>query len=89
MEIQTMPKPSKPAGLTASLVRKGAATPSAPTAQKAPNQAHGSEYYKAMTLKLDRRRYDQLKRLGLRLDRSSQELLTDALDAMLKSQTGG
>lgn len=83
-----MPKPSKPAGLTASLVQKGAATPSAsaPTALQA---THGGEYYKALTLKLDRWRYDQLKMLGLRLDRSSQELLTDALDAMLKSQAGG
>ena len=76
----------RPAALGAGLVRKGA-TPPAPAqpAQPpttAPAPAAGS-YYKSLTLKLDRPRYSALKTLGLREDKSSQELLTAALDAYL------
>ncbi|MHB1701713.1 MAG: hypothetical protein ACYCSN_16600 [Acidobacteriaceae bacterium] len=82
----------KPAALGAGLVRKGTATP--PTPATAPPQAvqvattpapapAAGTYYKAVTLKLDKSRYSALKTLGLREDKSSQELLTVALDAFL------
>ena len=87
---------SKTASLTAGLVaRKGEATPAAvsvaapsagphatpeaPPAQAAP--APG--YYKALTVKLDRRRYEALKTAGLRLDKKSQDIFVEALDAYL------
>lgn len=76
----------KTASLTSTLVaKKGAAAPSAPQAViAAPKPADaGPGYYKALTFKLDRTRYNKLKTLGLELDKSSQELLTEALDALL------
>ncbi|WP_154048416.1 hypothetical protein [Thiomonas intermedia] len=84
-------KPTKPASLGAGLVRKGAAAPAsqaaAKPAKKPANDVDaglaGGTYYKALTLKLDRRRYEALKMRGIREDKSSQELLTEALDALL------
>ena len=84
------PKPKAPAALAAGLVRKTptatAPATSAPTttpqAVQPPTPAAG-RYYKSMTLKLDKSRYSALKTLGLREDKSGQELLTAALDAYL------
>ena len=40
-------------------------------------------YYKSLTVKLDRARYETLKNAGLRLDKKSQEIFVEALDAYL------
>ena len=70
----------KTAALTGGLVaKKGAAAPSAPQAAvKTPKD------YKALTLKVNIPNYRKLKTLGLALDMSSQELLTEALDDLFK-----
>lgn len=84
----------KAASLTGGMVRKGDAAPSraapapAKPARAAAAQPLGgaSSYHKALTLKLDRQRYEGLKLLGLREDKSSQELLTEALDTLLAAK---
>ena len=43
----------------------------------------GTAYYKALTVKLDRARYEALKGAGIRLDKKSQEIFVEALDAYL------
>ena len=88
MEFHAMAtKPTKPASLGAGLVKKGQAAPARPEeTAKVQALAGGATYHKALTLKLDRRRYEALKLLGLREDKSSQELLTEALDALLASK---
>jgi hypothetical protein len=87
----------KRAQLTGSLVaKKGEATPAAgtraeppaptdPRSKTAPALAGG--YYKALTVKLDRPRYEALKSLGLKLDLKSQEIFVEALDAYLKARS--
>lgn len=40
-------------------------------------------YAKALTLKLDQERYQSLKMAGIRTGKSSQQILTEALDAWL------
>ena len=79
----------KAAALAAGLVRKtptattsATATATPPQAVQPPTPAAGT-YYKSVTLKLDKSRYSALKTLGLREDKSGQELLTAALDAYL------
>ena len=75
---------SKTASLTAGLVaKKGQAVPAAavvavesPTASSAP----AASYYKALTVKLDRSRYETLKNAGIKLDKKSQEIFVEALD---------
>jgi hypothetical protein len=76
----------KTASLTGTLMaKKGAAAPSAPQAVATPKPPEtGTGYYKALTFKLDRVRYNKLKTLGLELDKSTQELLTEALDDLLR-----
>jgi hypothetical protein len=79
---------SKTASLTASLVaKKGQAVPAAvavaPDASSAAQPASASSYYKALTVKLDRSRYETLKNAGLKLDKKSQEIFVEALDAYL------
>jgi hypothetical protein len=87
---------SKTASLTAGLVaRKGEATPAAvsvvapPAALQAAAEgssapvAPSTVYYKALTVKLDRSRYEALKTAGLKLDKKSQEIFVEALDAYL------
>ena len=78
---------SKTASLTAGLVaKKGQAMPAgaaiAIEAPAAPSAAVAS-YYKALTVKLDRNRYETLKNAGLKLDKKSQEIFVEALDAYL------
>ena len=83
----------KAATLAAGLVRKthtattsATATAATPPQDVQPAQAAtppAGNYYKSMTLKLDKSRYSALKTLGLREDKSGQELLTAALDAFL------
>ena len=78
---------SKTASLTAGLVaKKGQAMPAAaPVAVEAPAAAPSAvaSYYKALTVKLDRNRYETLKNAGLKLDKKSQEIFVEALDAYL------
>ncbi|MGB7181545.1 MAG: hypothetical protein WA888_18575 [Burkholderiaceae bacterium] len=40
-------------------------------------------YFKALTVKLDRKRYLRLKQFGLTQDKSSQDLFVEAIDAYL------
>ena len=79
---------SKTASLTAGLVaKKGQATPAStgvtPEATSGAQAATASPYYKALTVKLDRSRYETLKNAGLKLDKKSQEIFVEALDAYL------
>lgn len=90
---------AKPSSLTAGLVKKGdakpasttsvstvaAATPATPVVEKPASKSTAGQilYYKALTLKLDRPRFEALKKVGLTLDKSSQNLLVEALDAYL------
>lgn len=83
----------KTASLSSSLLvrRKSATEPSTPSA---PSEAgsKGAEvkaerqratYAKALTLKLDLERYQSLKMAGIRTGKSSQQILTEALDGWL------
>ncbi len=78
---------SKTASLTAGLVaKKGQAMPAAAAvAVEAPSTVPSAvaSYYKALTVKLDRNRYETLKNAGLKLDKKSQEIFVEALDAYL------
>lgn len=79
---------AKTASLTSGLVaKKGQAAPAvthedagrATTAKTA-----APDYYKALTVKLDRERYESLKNLGVKLDKKSQEIFVEALDLWMK-----
>ena len=78
---------SKTASLTAGLVaKKGQAMPAAVAGAVEASIAAPSavaSYYKALTVKLDRSRYETLKNAGLKLDKKSQEIFVEALDAYL------
>lgn len=83
---------SKTASLTAGLVaKKGQAVPAAvsvapvlPVEPAKPVRAEAAPaYYKALTVKLDRERYETLKNAGVKLDKKSQEIFVEALDAYL------
>lgn len=75
---------TKPASLTAGLVaKKGQAVPAAVEMPSPQPSAAVPSYYKALTVKLDRRRYEALKKAGLKLDKKSQEIFVEALDAYL------
>ncbi len=79
----------KPASLTSGLVAvKGHAAP-AVTHVHAPRPTEkpaGPNYYKALTVKLDRDRYEALKNLGVKLDKKSQEIFIEALDLWIEKQ---
>ena len=88
---------AKTASLTAGLgAKKGEASPAtvvaAPQAQpidvKASATGGGRDYYKALTVKLDRDRYESLKSMGVKLDKKSQEIFVEALDLWMKSAAG-
>lgn len=83
----------KTASLSSSLLvrRKPAAEPSTPSAPPSAG-SKGAEvkaerqratYAKALTLKLDQERYQALKMAGIRTGKSSQQILTEALDGWL------
>lgn len=62
--------------------------PKAPAPQQATQAAKpvdpaGAGFHKAMTLKLDKARYTQIKQLGLDEDTTSQDLLVEAVDMLL------
>lgn len=85
---------AKTASLTAGLVaKKGSA---APTLQVQPVPAakvslapttKAADYYKALTVKLDRDRYESLKNAGVKFDKKSQEIFVEALDLWLKAHS--
>ena len=82
---------AKTASLTSGLVaKKGEAAPAtvvqagAAAESKRAAPAGGVDYYKALTVKLDRTRYEQLKTVGLKLDKKGQEIFVEALDLWLK-----
>ena len=87
---------AKSASLTASLVaKKGSATPtnamaSVVAAPTVSNEVEAvvvtKDYYKSLTVKLDRDRYQSLKSVGVKLDKKSQEIFVEALDLWLKKQ---
>ena len=73
-------------------VKKGQAAPAVthqvqPQEQPAAAKAAGPDYYKALTVKLDRERYEALKTLGVKLDKKSQEIFVEALDIYLREAT--
>ena len=88
---------AKSASLTAGLVaKKGSAMPANAMASvvTAPAVSHEAEaaavtkdYYKSLTVKLDRDRYQSLKSVGVKLDKKSQEIFVEALDLWLKKQS--
>lgn len=81
----------KPATLTTGLIaQKGEAAPAtgeAPRTQPL-RSVNRSVYYKALTVKLDRARYETLKHLGIQLDKKSQTILVEALDLWIQKTTG-
>ncbi|MCE1183183.1 MAG: hypothetical protein LWW81_12930 [Rhodocyclales bacterium] len=80
-------KMAKTASLTAGLVaKKGHASPAVlhDDVDRVVMKTTAAGYYKALTVKLDRERYESLKRLGVRLDKKSQEIFVEALDLWIK-----
>ncbi len=78
---------AKIASLTSGLVaKKGQATPAITHEKndKSISKTITQDYYKALTVKLDRERYESLKRLGVKLDKKSQEIFVEALDLWMK-----
>ena len=77
----------KPGTLTGSLVAvKGQAVA---TVEQKPIRIEPVEiegYFKAMTLKIDRQRYKRLKQMGLDLNKTSQQLLIEAVDLLLSGK---
>lgn len=79
----------KTASLTSSLVaKKGQASPAVIREDASPAAARSAaadyNYYKAMTVKLDRDRYETLKNLGVKLDKKGQEIFIEAFDLWVK-----
>jgi hypothetical protein len=77
----------KTASLTSGLVaKKGQASPAVThgDASRTAAKTVAPDYYKALTVKLDRARYESLKTLGVKLDKKSQEIFVEALDLWLK-----
>ena len=80
---------SKSASLTSGLVAvKGHAAPAVTHVQtlRPSEKPVGQNYYKALTVKLDRERYEALKNLGVKLDKKSQEIFTEALDLWVEKE---
>ena len=79
---------AKTASLTPGLVaKKGQAMPAVTHQTEAPARVAvktTTPYYKALTVKLDRERYEALKTLGVKLDKKSQEIFVEALDLYLQ-----
>ena len=78
---------AKPASLVAALVaKKGEATPATSSLNTQENSGD-KNYYKALTVKLDRERYERLKNIGVKIDKKSQEIFVEALDLWFESFT--
>jgi hypothetical protein len=82
---------AKSASLSSALVaKKGAAVPATVATEinntEQPDNSTkktDKEYYKALTVKLDKERFYKLKNTGLIQDKSSQDIFVEALDAYL------
>jgi len=75
---------AKSASLTSGLVaKKGQASPAVPPGPTKQPASSSAEYYKALTVKLDKQRYQALKSAGVQLDKSSQDIFVEALDEYL------
>ena len=46
-----------------------------------------SDYYKALTVKVDRTRYEALKTAGIKADKKTQTILVEALDMWLEKNS--
>lgn len=82
---------AKTATLTSNLVaKKGEAIPAVTRdsiiATVPMTPASNLDYYKALTVKLDRERYESLKTIGLKIDKKSQEIFVEALDMWLRQK---
>jgi hypothetical protein len=78
---------AKTASLTSGLVaKKGQAVPAVTheDAGRTASKTAAPDYYKALTVKLDRERYELLKNLGVKLDKKSQEIFVEALDLWME-----
>lgn len=76
---------AKSASLTSGLVaKKGQASPAVSPSPTKQSASPSTEYYKALTVKLDKQRYQALKSAGVQLDKSSQDIFVEALDAYLE-----
>ncbi len=81
---------NKPASLTGNLIAvKGQAavtapTPIVPITPVAP--AETGAYHKSLTLKVDRTRYTRLKQIGVNREQTMQDVLTAAVDLLLKQK---
>lgn len=77
---------AKTASLSSGLVaKKGQAAPAVMQDEiRAITKPTVPDYYKALTVKLDRERYELLKNRGVKLDKKSQEIFVEALDLWLK-----
>lgn len=77
---------AKSASLTSGLVtKKGQASPAVPPPGPTKQPTSSSAvYYKALTVKLDKQRYQALKSAGVQLDKSSQDIFVEALDEYLE-----
>lgn len=78
---------AKTASLTSGLVaKKGQASPAIThkAAPAATTNTPSTDYYKALTVKLDKKRYEALKTAGMKLDKKSQEIFVEALDHYLE-----
>lgn len=80
---------AKTASLTSGLVaKKGQAVPAVPHQVEAPARGTpkgaATDYYKALTVKLDRENYTALKALGVKVDKTSQEIFVEALKRYLQ-----
>lgn len=60
----------------------------APAPAVEPENVSGQAYFKAMTLKLDKKRFMDLKTAGLARQKTSQVILTEALDLWLEKNAG-
>lgn len=82
--LRTGIKLAKNATLTSALVtKKGQASPAVPPGPTKQPASSSAAYYKALTVKLDKHRYQVLKSAGVQLDKSSQDIFVEALDEYL------
>ena len=79
---------AKYASLTSGLVMKGkSAVPKKNIKVESDNNAGDVQYFKALTVKLDKARYLALKEYGLKEDLKSQKIFIQALDKFLNLKT--
>lgn len=84
--------PAKPLDPTEELIQQLNSLPTEETKEPNPEKFSTTsrwsrqapkDYHKSLTVKLDKERYFHLKEVGLKYDKSSQELFIEALDALL------